>query len=273
VFELGLLRDQGARGRFTAAHRGQCMELYPDKRSTTFRRFPWSPDANTESLLKQIEPFHSTFHLGQTVSALQRQDDGRFLLETSRGTRFLTRTRDHAAGVGAFEPRDEVEGLSDFENTSCSTGARSGRVRREALVIAGVASALDWALNSARRPHSADSLVLDSSTPRVSRRAVQRGQDARAGSPRPDPLSSVSHRFEQAGGRLVAAQLTGADDQCPRVRWMRCCFLRADARAGADRRWVWNWRSADRSRHRAIRDECGGCFRGRRHSIYRVRKN
>ena len=59
----------------------------------------------TEALLKQIEPFGATFHLGQTVSVVQKQADGRFFVETSKGTRFLTKTIFIAAGVGAFEPR------------------------------------------------------------------------------------------------------------------------------------------------------------------------
>jgi thioredoxin reductase (NADPH) len=36
---------------------------------------------------------------------VEKQEDGRFFVETSKGTRFLTKTIFIAAGVGAFEPR------------------------------------------------------------------------------------------------------------------------------------------------------------------------
>jgi thioredoxin reductase (NADPH) len=47
---------------------------------------------------------------------VQSRDDGRFYVETSKGTRFLTKTIFIAAGVGAFEPRTlKVDGLDKFE--------------------------------------------------------------------------------------------------------------------------------------------------------------
>ncbi|MCZ7009907.1 hypothetical protein OH413_25060, partial [Salmonella enterica] len=70
----------------------------------------------TDNLLKQIEPFEPTFHLGQEVSVVERQEDGRFFVETSLGTRFLTKTIFIAAGVGSFQPRTlKVEGLDKFD--------------------------------------------------------------------------------------------------------------------------------------------------------------
>ena len=55
--------------------------------------------------MKQIEPFGATFHMGQEVQAVEKQADGRFYVETSKGTQFLTKTIFIAAGVGAFVPR------------------------------------------------------------------------------------------------------------------------------------------------------------------------
>jgi thioredoxin reductase (NADPH) len=219
VFELGLLEIKAHVVDSLPHIGGQCMELYPDKPIYDIPAVPVvSGRELTESLLKQIEPFHSTFHLGQTVSALQRQDDGRFLLETSRGTRFLTRTVIIAAGVGAFEPRRmRVEGLSDFENTQLFYRVRDpGAFAGKRLVIAGGGdSALDWALNFARDgTHSADSLVL------VHRRHEFRAAPANVArmhelvaEGRIRLITGQVTGFEQAGGRLVAAQLTGADDQ------------------------------------------------------------
>ena len=68
------------------------------------------------NLLKQIEPFGATFHFGQEVTKLDKRPDGRFALETSKGTRFITKTVFIAGGVGSFQPRLlRVEGIEKFE--------------------------------------------------------------------------------------------------------------------------------------------------------------
>ena len=200
VFELGLLEIKAQVVDSLPRIGGQCMELYPDKPIYDIPAVPvCSGRELTESLLKQIEPFHAAFHLGQTVSALQRQPDGRFLLETSRGTRFLTRTVIIAAGVGAFEPRRlRVEGLSDFEN-----GQLFYRVRDPAafagrhLVIAGGGdSALDWVLNFARDSARADgSLVL-----------VHRRHEFRAA---PASVAQMRALAEQGRIRLLIGHISG----------------------------------------------------------------
>jgi thioredoxin reductase (NADPH) len=72
----------------------------------------------TDNLLKQIEPFGATFHLGQEVTVVEKQADGRFYVETSKGTRFLTKTIFVAGGVGSFQPRLlKVDGLDKFDDT------------------------------------------------------------------------------------------------------------------------------------------------------------
>jgi thioredoxin reductase (NADPH) len=219
VFELGLLEIKAHVVDSLPHIGGQCMELYPDKPIYDIPAIPVvSGRELTESLLKQIAPFHATFHLGQTVSALQRQDDGRFLLETSRGTRFLTRTVIIAAGVGAFEPRRlRVEAISEFENKQLFYRVRDpGEFAGKRLVIAGGGdSALDWVLNFARDgTRSADSLLL-----------VHRRHEFRAAPSNVARLRELVDQgrirlligqisgFEQAGGRLTAAQVTGVDDQ------------------------------------------------------------
>src|SRR5215467_13780259 len=106
VFELGLLEIK-AHVIDTLAHPGgQCAELYPDKPIYDIPAIPvCSGQELTDSLLKQIAPFHATFHLGQEVSLLERRGDGRFHLQTSVGKRFIAKTVFIAAGVGSFQPR------------------------------------------------------------------------------------------------------------------------------------------------------------------------
>ncbi|HVL75581.1 MAG TPA: NAD(P)/FAD-dependent oxidoreductase, partial [Noviherbaspirillum sp.] len=114
----------------------------------------------TDNLLKQIEPFGATFHLGEEVTTVERQDDGRFYVETSKGTRFLTRTVFIAAGVGAFQPRAlKVDGIEKFDNTQLFYRVKDpARFHGRNLVICGGGdSALDWVLNLVGK---AESVVL-----------------------------------------------------------------------------------------------------------------
>jgi len=219
VFELGLLEIKAQVVDSLPRVGGQCMELYPDKPIYDIPAVPvCSGRELTESLLKQIAPFHPTFHLGQTVTALQRQDDGRFALQTSRGTRFLTRTVIIAAGVGAFEPRRlRVEGIADFENAQLFYRVRDpADFAAKRLVIAGGGdSALDWALNFAREAtRSPDTLVL------VHRRHEFRAAPSNVGrmrelvgQSRMRLLIGQITGFEQADGCLTALQVTGVEDQ------------------------------------------------------------
>src|SRR5512137_3141919 len=106
VFELGLLEIKAHIIDSLAYPGGQCIELYPDKPIYDIPAVPVCTGKElTDSLLKQIEPFGATFHLGQEVSVVRKEDDGRFYVETSVGTRFLTKVIIIAAGVGSFQPR------------------------------------------------------------------------------------------------------------------------------------------------------------------------
>jgi thioredoxin reductase (NADPH) len=119
VFELGLLEIKAHVIDSLAYPGGQCIELYPDKPIYDIPAVPVCTGKElTDSLLKQIEPFGATFHFGQEVSTVEKQDDGRFFVETSKGTRFLTKTIFIAAGVGAFQPKLlRVDGLDNFDDT------------------------------------------------------------------------------------------------------------------------------------------------------------
>jgi thioredoxin reductase (NADPH) len=119
VFELGLLEIKAHVVDSLAVPGGQCIELYPDKPIYDIPAVPRSTGRElVDSLLKQIEPFGATFHLGQEVTAVSKQADGRFLVETSKGTQFLAKTVFVAGGVGSFQPRKlKVDGLDKYEGT------------------------------------------------------------------------------------------------------------------------------------------------------------
>src|ERR1700683_1977702 len=106
IFELGLLGISAHIIDSLAQAGGQCTELYPDK---PIYDIPALPICGAQELLdrltEQAKPFHATFHLGQEVTELKIQEDGKFLVATSAGTRLLAGCVVIAAGGGFFQPR------------------------------------------------------------------------------------------------------------------------------------------------------------------------
>jgi len=161
VFELGLLEIKAHVIDSLAYVGGQCVELYPDKPIYDIPAVPVCTGQElTDALLKQIEPFGATFHLGQEVTSLKKMGDGRFYLHTSAGTRFLTRTVFIAAGVGSFQPRLlKVDGIDRFHGTQLFYRVRDpAQLHGKNLVICGGGdSALDWTLSLVGK---AESVIL-----------------------------------------------------------------------------------------------------------------
>jgi len=165
VFELGLLEIKAHVIDSLAYPGGQPMELYPDKPIYDIPAVPVCTGKElTDALLKQIEPFGATFHLGQEVTVVQKQDDGRFFVETSKGTQFLTKTIFIAAGVGAFQPRTlKVDGLDKFEGSQLFYRVKNPAdfAGKNLVIVGGGDSALDWTLNfTAEGPNKAESVIL-----------------------------------------------------------------------------------------------------------------
>jgi thioredoxin reductase (NADPH) len=223
IFELGLVEIKAHVVDSLPRLGGQCMELYPDKPIYDIPAWPViSGRELTDSLLKQIEPFKPVFHLGQTVTTVQRQDDGRFLIGTSHGTRFLARTMIIAAGVGAFEPRKlRIEGLEQFAGRQFfyRVAQASDFAGKRLVIVGGGDSALDWALNFARSPGNSPGPVT-----LVHRREEFRAAPASVAQMRGEIdrghmrlLIGQVTGFEQAGDRLEALTVTGADGAATRV--------------------------------------------------------
>jgi thioredoxin reductase (NADPH) len=165
VFELGLLEVKAHVIDSLAYPGGQCIELYPDKPIYDIPAVPVCTGKElTDSLLKQIEPFGATFHFGQEVTTVERQQDGRFYVETSKGTKFLTKTIFIAAGVGAFQPRTlKVDGIEAYQDTQLHYRVRNPEQFKDKniVIVGGGDSALDWALNFAQEgPNKAESVIL-----------------------------------------------------------------------------------------------------------------
>ena len=150
VFELGLLEIKAHVIDALPEIGGQCIELYPDKPIYDIPAIPVCTGRELVSnLLKQIEPFAPAFHLGQEVSTIERQLDGRFLLQTSQNKTFLTKCIFIAAGVGAFQPRLlNLAGLDAFYDSQVFYRVKDPEYffGKRLVICGGGDSALDWAL-------------------------------------------------------------------------------------------------------------------------------
>ena len=100
-------------------------------------------------LMEQIKPFDPQFHLAQTVTDLQRREDGRFTLLTSTGAEFDTAAVILAAGLGAFQPRKlRTAGADEWENSNIHYHLRNPEklAGKNIIILGGGDSALDWTL-------------------------------------------------------------------------------------------------------------------------------
>ena len=217
VFELGLLEIKAHVIDSLAYPGGQCIELYPDKPIYDIPAVPVCTGQElTNNLLKQIEPFGATFHYNQEVTTVQKQDDGRFFVETAIGTRFLTKTIFIAAGVGAFQPRTlKVEGLSAYEGSQLFYSVKNPDdfAGKNLVIVGGGDSALDWALDFVKdSPHKAESVIL------LHRRDGFKAAPANVAKMR-ELCDAYEMQFivgqvtgyEEKDGQLTGAKVTGSD--------------------------------------------------------------
>lgn len=213
VFELGLLEIKAHVIDSLIAVGGQCVELYPDKPIYDIPAVPVCTGQElTDNLLKQIEPFEPTFHLGQEVTLVARREDGRFDLETSTGTHFITKTIFIAAGVGSFQPRTiKVDGIDAFEGSQLFYRVKDPArfAGRNIVICGGGDSALDWALNLQEKT---ESVIL-----------LHRRDDFRAAPASVAKMKALCDDyamqlvigqvsgFETKDGKLAEIKVTGAD--------------------------------------------------------------
>ncbi|MDO4795254.1 MAG: NAD(P)/FAD-dependent oxidoreductase [Brachymonas sp.] len=217
IFELGLLEVKAHIIDSLPYPGGQPIELFPDKPIYDIPAIPVCTGKElTDALLKQTEPFGATYHLGQEVTVVEQQPDGRFYVETSKGTQFLSKTIFIAAGVGAFQPRTlKVDGLEQFEGSQLFYRVKNPAdfAGKNLVIVGGGDSALDWTLNfTAEGPNKAESVIL-----------VHRRDGFRAA---PTSVAKMKQLcddyemqfmvgqitgYESRDGKLAAVKVTGAD--------------------------------------------------------------
>ncbi len=151
IFEAGLLKLRCHLVDYLPQVGGQLSEIYPKKPIYDIPGYPTVlAQELIDNLMKQAEPFHPTFTLGERIETLEKRGDRDFLLITNLGTQIQAKTVVIAGGLGCFEPRKpEVIGLTKFEN---GKGINymildPEKYRDQRMVIAGGGdSALDWAI-------------------------------------------------------------------------------------------------------------------------------
>ena len=217
VFELGLLEIKAHVIDSLAYAGGQPMELYPDKPIFDIPAVPVCTGKElTDLLLKQIKPFGAVFHFGQEVSEVERQPDGRFYVETNKGTQFLTKTIFIAAGVGAFQPRLlRVDGIEAHTGTQVHYSVKNPAkfAGKNLIILGGGDSAIDWALNFVGDgPNKAESVIL-----------IHRRDGFKAAPANVAKMRALCDQYEmqfivgqvtgldERDGQLVGAKVTGAD--------------------------------------------------------------
>ena len=150
VFELGLLGIKCHVLDSLPVVGGQCAELYPDKPIYDIPGITvCSGEELVESLMKQVEPFDASFHLGEEVMEFSPQDDGTFVVKTAKDKTFHAKTIFVAGGVGSFQPRKiRLNGLEAFEETSVHYRVRNPEqfTDKNIIILGGGDSALDWAV-------------------------------------------------------------------------------------------------------------------------------
>ncbi len=150
VFELGLLGLKAHVIDSLKAPGGQCVELYPDKPIYDIPAVPVCTGQElTDRLLEQIKPFGAGLHLGQEVTQVERQENGRFKVATSANTVFDAGAVVIAGGVGSFQPRRlDVPGAAEVEGKYMHYRVKDPRAfaDQDVVILGGGDSALDWAV-------------------------------------------------------------------------------------------------------------------------------
>ena len=132
---------------------GQCIELYPDKPIYDIPALPVCTGKSlTDSLLEQIKPFKTNFHLNQRVQEIFKEQNN-WKITTSKKIFFLAPNIIIAGGVGSFEPRKfSIKEAEKFENNGVYYSIKDKTLfkGKKICIFGGGDSALDWAIELAK---------------------------------------------------------------------------------------------------------------------------
>jgi thioredoxin reductase (NADPH) len=208
AFQLGLLEIGCHIVDALDAPGGQCAELYGDKPIYDIPAvLECTGRGLVDRLLRQVAPFSPGFHLGQEVTGLLRQTDGRFIVETGIGQRFMARTVFIAAGVGAFRPRElKVDGAQRHAGTQVfyRTVDPSATAAQHVAIVGDGDDALDWATRLANATVNRPASVT----------LIHRRDHFSA---TPDCIAQMRAACAAGRMRFVAGQITGLIEEGARL--------------------------------------------------------
>jgi len=221
IFQLGLHELSTQLIDSLPALGGQCIELYPDKPIYDIPALPFASASELiDRLVEQIKPFATPPHLSQQVDSVEPLADGRFSVETSAGTRFITKTVVIAGGVGSFQPRHlKVDGIAAHEGRQLFYGLDDpARLAGQRVLIVGdgdaaLETAIDLAESATYRAasvtlmHRRDEFKAAPATITRMRELCAAGRMAFVAA---QPIG-----LRESEGRLSALQLATADDRTP----------------------------------------------------------
>jgi thioredoxin reductase (NADPH) len=150
VFEAGLLKLRCHLIDALPQPGGQCAEIYPKKPIYDIPAFPEILAGDlVDNLMKQAAPFKPGFTLGERAETIEKTDDDKFIVTTSKGTKHLAPVVAIAGGLGSFEPRKPpISNLSDYEDKGVEYIIKDPNFYKGKRVIisGGGDSALDWTI-------------------------------------------------------------------------------------------------------------------------------
>ena len=148
VFEAGLLKLKCHLIDALPQAGGQCAEIYPKKPIFDIPAYPEVLAGDlVDRLMEQAAPFKPGFTLGERAESIEKDDEGKFIVTTNRGTKHRAPVNAIAGGLGCFEPRKPpVEGLANYEDHGVEYIIKDPNFYRgkDVVISGGGDSALDW---------------------------------------------------------------------------------------------------------------------------------
>lgn len=150
VFEAGLLKLRCHLIDSLPQAGGQCSEIYPKKPIYDIPGFPSILAGDlVDNLMEQAAPFKPGFTLGEAAVKIEKVEDDKFIVTTSKGTQHEAPIVMIAGGLGVFEPRKPpIEGLEHFEDNGVEYIIKDPEFYqgKRCVISGGGDSALDWAI-------------------------------------------------------------------------------------------------------------------------------
>jgi len=150
VFEAGLLKLRCHLIDSLPQAGGQCSEIYPKKPIYDIPGFPSILAGDLiDNLMEQSAPFKPGFTLGEAAVKIEKIEDNKFIVTTSKGTQHEAPIVMIAGGLGVFEPRKPpIEGLENYEDKGVEYIIKDPEIYKgkRCVISGGGDSALDWAI-------------------------------------------------------------------------------------------------------------------------------